>query len=77
MPCPSFRLSYVSVNVVLNQINPEQSLWLNVSLFLDEFSSLLERLVTTSCPLIIAGVFNFHLDDERDRAAARFQDLLI
>ena len=46
-------------------------------MFLDEFSSLLERLVTTAAPLIITGDFNFHLDNATDRAAARFQDLLL
>ena len=33
-------------------------------------------MITTSCPLIIAGDFNFYRDDECDRAAARFQVLL-
>ena len=53
---------------------PSEKNRLNVPLFLDEFSSLLERLIAISCPLIIAGDFNFHLDDESDRAASRFQD---
>lgn len=55
---------------------PSKKNRLNVLLFLDEFSSILERLITSSSLLIIVGDFNFHLDDECDRAAARFQDLL-
>ena len=68
--CSSLRI------VVVYRPPPSKKNRLNVSLFLDEFSSLLERLITSSSPLIIGCDFTFHLDDEFDRAAARFQDLL-
>lgn len=60
--------------VVVYRPPPSEKNRLNVSLFLDEFSSLLERLITTSSPLIIDGDFNFYLYDECHRAASRFQD---
>jgi len=43
---------------------------------LDEFSSLLEKLLISNGPLVITGDFNFHLDDPSDRAAARFRVML-
>ena len=45
-------------------------------MFLEEFSSFLEKVVTTTAPLVIVGDFNFHLDNENDQSVARFQDLL-
>ena len=42
---------------------------------LEEFSSFLEKVVTTTAPLVIVGDFNFHLENENDQSAARFQDL--
>ena len=55
---------------------PSQKNRLSVTLFLDEFSSLLEKLVISNGPLLITGDFNFHLDNLSDRAAARFQAML-
>ena len=55
---------------------PSQKNRLSVTLFLDEFSSLLEKLVISNGPLLITGDFNFHLDNPSDRAAARFQVML-
>ena len=70
--CPIDYLSSSLRIVVVYRPPPSKKNRLNVSLFLDEFSSLLERLITSSSPLIIVGDFNFHLNDECDRSAARF-----
>ena len=49
---------------------------LGMLLFFDEFSMLLERLV--SCPgnLLLNGDFNFHVNDPSDSTASQFLDLL-
>jgi exonuclease III len=44
--------------------------------FYSDFSTLLERLVSSSGKLIIAGDFNFHVEDSSDTHAKRFLDLL-
>ena len=44
--------------------------------FLRDFSSLLEDVVPTPGRLLIAGDFNFHVDDAQSRDAAKFSDLL-
>ena len=45
-------------------------------LFMNEFSSLLESYITKIGSLVIAGDFNFHIDDTTDTAAANFLSLL-
>ena len=44
--------------------------------FYDDFSDMLERLSTFSAPLMIAGDFNIHVDDETDVHACKLTDLL-
>ena len=44
--------------------------------FYDDFSDMLERLSTFSAPLMIAGDFNIHVDDETDVHAGKLTDLL-
>ena len=44
--------------------------------FLDDFSSLLERLVSSTGRLLLAGDFNFHVNDPSDNTANKFLDLL-
>ena len=39
-------------------------------MFLEEFSSFLEKVVTTTKPLVLVSDFNFHLDNENDQSAA-------
>ena len=46
------------------------------SLFCDEFASLLEVLVTHSCPLVVVGDFNIHIHDPDDTDSRRFCELL-
>lgn len=43
---------------------------------MNEFSSLLEPYITNTGSLVIAGDFNFHIDDPTDTAAANFLSLL-
>ena len=72
-------LPYASTSlrmVVVYRPPPSQKNRLSVTLFLDEFGSLLEKLVISNGPLVITGDFNFHLDNPSDRAAARFRVLL-
>ena len=44
--------------------------------FFDDFSSLLERLVSSTGRLLLAGDFNFHVNDSSDNTANKFLDLL-
>ena len=46
-------------------------------LFFQEFSILLERLMTEPNCLVIAGDFNFHLDDHNDPNASMFLDMIV
>ena len=47
-----------------------------IKAFLEDFASLLEQLVPTSGNLLIAGDFNFHLDDSDNADATKFHNLL-
>ena len=49
---------------------------LSTELFMNEFSSLLESYITKTGSLVIAGDFNFHIDDTTDTAVAHFLSLL-
>ena len=62
--------------VVVYRPPPSNKNQLSVTLFWDEFSSLLEKLIISTGPLVITGYFNFHLDCPSDRAAARFREVL-
>ena len=44
--------------------------------FFNDFSSLLERMVSSSGELIITGDFNFHIEDKTNTYATRFLDML-
>ena len=46
------------------------------SLFFDEFSSLLEHLISSSGKLLLVADFNFHVNDPSDGTACQFLDLL-
>ena len=45
-------------------------------MFLEEFSSFLEGLVSTTSALLVAGDFNFHIDEPNDCDARRFLQVL-
>jgi len=50
---------------------------LTVSMFFEEFSQLIEQLMEDYIYLlVIAGEFNFHVDDLNHRDALKFTDLL-
>ena len=49
---------------------------LSTSLFMNEFSSLLESYIMKTGLLLIVGDFNFHVDDTSDAVAANFLGLL-
>lgn len=44
--------------------------------FFDDFSSLLEKLVSSPGYLLLAGDFNFHVNDSSDNTTNKFLDLL-
>nr|XP_054775575.1 uncharacterized protein LOC129284133 [Lytechinus pictus] len=46
------------------------------SIFLDEFATFLEGLASEPNHLVICGDFNFHVNDDRDREAVLFLDLI-
>ena len=48
----------------------------SIELFMDEFGSLLEMYTNKPGSLIIAGDFNFHIDDKSDSAAKSFMSLI-
>ena len=69
------NLNYGSTSlrmVVVYRPPPSQKNRLSVTLFVDEFSSLLEKLIISTGSLVITGDFNFHLDSPSERAAARY-----
>ena len=55
---------------------PATSNGLKNPVFLEEWSEYLDRLATVTHELIIAGDFNFHLDNTTDGDAQRFSSLL-
>jgi exonuclease III len=73
-------LLYTSVHVtcILLVYRPPPSAVNNLTQtqFYDEFSSLLECMVSSPGKLLIAGDFNFHIDDKTDTRATKFVDLL-
>ena len=48
----------------------------NFSLFIDEFGCLLEQYITDSSFLLVAGDFNYHIDDAADKFSYDFCSLL-
>ena len=55
---------------------PSKSNNSSLPLFFEEFPRLLEHLVTAPGALLMAGDFNFHIEDECDTAALRFLNLI-
>ena len=58
--------------VVIYQAPPSPENGFTVRMFLDEFSSFLEGLVLATSALLVAGNFNFHMDEPNDCDARRF-----
>ena len=62
--------------VIVCRPPPSKSNKSSLPLFFNEFPRLLEDLATASGSLLMAGDFNFHVEDDRDSVASRFLDLL-
>ena len=62
--------------VVIYRPPPSSTNGFTVNLFFDEFSSLLELLVSSSGKLLITGDFNIHVNDTSAATALKFLDLL-
>ena len=55
--------------VVIYRAPPSPGNGFTVRMFLEEFSSFLEGLVSTTSALLVAGDFNFHIDEPNDSGA--------
>ena len=62
--------------VVIYRAPPSPENGFTVRMFLDEFSSFLEGLLLTTSALLVAGDFNFHIDEPNDCDARRFLQVL-
>ena len=62
--------------VVIYRAPPSPGNGFTVRMFLEEFSSFLEGLVSTTSALLVAGDFNFHIDEPNDCDARRFLQVL-
>ena len=62
--------------VVIYRSPPSLENGFTVRIFLEEFSSFLEGLVLTTSALLVAGDFNFHIDEPNDCDARRFLQVL-
>ncbi len=62
--------------VIIYRPPPSPKNKFTVSMFLEEFTSLLERLATAHGHLVMVGDFNFHINDPKDSDAKRFMDVL-
>ena len=75
-----FTISYAKFKVrlvIIYRPPPSRKNKLTVSMFFEEFSQLIEHLMEDYIyPLVIAGDFNFHVDDLNHRDALKFTDLL-
>ena len=62
--------------VVIYRAPPSLENGFTVRMFLEEFSSFQEGLVLTTSTLLVAGDFNFHIDEPNDCDARRFLQVL-
>lgn len=72
-------ITYKNFNVrivVIYRPPPSTKNKLTTTQFFAEFSKLTEELTNCNKPLLIAGDFNFHLDDKKNSDACRFIDFL-
>ena len=73
LACPS----KASLEIILiYRPPPSTANGLSPSLFLNEFSTLLETLVISTGQLLMVGDFNIHVDNKSDTLSAKFLDLL-
>ncbi len=55
---------------------PSKKNGLSVGMFLTEFATFLESVITAHGHLLIVGDFNLHIDDPKDTVARKFIDIL-
>lgn len=65
--------------VVIYRPPPSKKNKTTTSMFLDEFSTLIERLamISTSIHVLLTGDFNIHVDDTNDTVGKKFLDMLV
>lgn len=80
-PSPPSTFEYMSVFLGVNHVSlrlivvyrpPKQ----NISLYIEEFSSLIETMNSLSGKLLVIGDFNIHLDDSSNRSAQQFVSVI-
>ena len=70
-------IHYKSVRIiVVYRPPPSTDNALTVDLFFNEFSILMEEVITSNAELVIVGDFNFHVDVSDDGNSTRFSSLL-
>ncbi|XP_068749378.1 uncharacterized protein [Montipora capricornis] len=70
------RSSTALRTIIVYRPPPSRSNNCTVTMFFNEFPLLLENLATTAGPILLAGDFNFHVDNNQDCTATRFTQLL-
>ena len=70
------RSSTALRTIIVYRPPPSRSNNCIVTMFFNEFPLLLENLATTAGPILLAGDFNFHVDNNQDCTATRFTQLL-
>ena len=63
--------------IVIYRTPPSKNNTLSESTFFSEFSTLLEDLVSDSGNFLLAGDFNFHVNDSSNTSAKKFLSLII
>ena len=71
--CPSLAIRLIVVfRPIYSKEHP-----ISPAIFNEEFGDYLQGVILSKEPLLIAGDFNFHVDDCSDKDAAKFKDLLL
>ena len=63
--------------VVIYRPPPSKKNNTTASMFLNEFSTLIERLSVIATSILLTGDFNIHVDDTNDTVAKKFLDMLV
>ena len=66
------RFSTALRTVIVYRTLPSRNNKCTVTMFFNEFYLLTENLATTVGPILFAGDFNFHVDNNQDCTATRF-----
>ena len=68
--------SFTVLGTVVYRPPPSRNNNCTVTMFFNEFPLLTENLTITAGPILFAGDFNFHVDNNQDCTATRFTHLL-